>query len=350
MKTLEEKIGQMFIVRLQGKNIDTELETLIKEYHIGGVSLYSRNYDSYEEMIDIINKLKKMNSKYNDIPLFISVDQEGGRVNRLPKDFKIIPSAKKVSSDKKYVKESALITGELLKDLGINMNFSPVLDIQRFKDSHAIGDRCYGKDAKSVSENGLLMMNTLKKNVIPVVKHFPGHGLVKRDSHLFLPFINTKIEETEDLIPFIKAINYNTPAIMISHIMLRKMDKFYPASLSKKIITDFLKNKLNYKGLIITDDLKMKAVNFLYGYKKSTLKAIEAGNDIILIGANYTDVFDCINNIKLKLNSSLIENIENSYNKIIKIKKEFNVTDKEVKKIKIDKYNERIEKLRKEVF
>ena len=348
--TLEEKLGQMFIIRMQGKEITDDLKTLIKDYHIGGVSLYSKNYDSYEDMIDLINKLKELNSKYNKTPLFISVDQEGGRVNRLPKDFENTPSAKKISKDKKYVKEVGSTIGEILNNLGINMNFAPVLDIQRFNDNHAIGDRCFGYNKDSVTENGIVMMNSLKdKNIIPVVKHFPGHGLAKRDSHFFLPIVKKEIEQSEDIEPFINAINLGADALMVSHLMIIKKDRFYPASLSKKIITDYLKNELNYKGLIITDDLKMKAVNLLYGYKKSSLKAIEAGNDIILIGADYNTVITCIDNIKKKMNDSLKERIDESYDRIIKIKDKYKITDKTKKKFKIEKFNNRINKLKMEI-
>ena len=347
--TLEEKLGQMFIIRMQGKTITEDLISLIKEYHIGGISLYSRNYDSYEEMYNLINNLKKINSKYNKTPLFIAIDQEGGRVNRLPIEFENIPSAKKISKDNKLVEESGRITGELLSELGINMNFAPVLDIQRFKDNHAIGDRCFGDNKEDVIEKGILMMNSLKKNLIPVVKHFPGHGLVNKDTHIFLPGIGKDITKEDDLCPFIEAIKEDAPAIMISHIMIRKMDKMYPASLSKKVITDYLINELRYEGLIITDDLKMKAVNFIYGYKKSAYKAVEAGNNLILIGADYDEVKNSINYIKLKLNDSIEENINISYDKIINTKNKYHIADEKKSVIDIDKYNKRINKIREAV-
>ena len=342
---LEEKLGQMFIIRMHGKTITKELETLIKDYHIGGISLYSRNYDSYEEMQNLINDLKKLNTKYNNTPLFIAVDQEGGRVNRLPKEFKNLPSAK-ILSEKNKVEEAGNIIGELLNEIGINMNFAPVLDIQRFKDDHAIGDRCFGSNKEDVITNSVKMINSLKNYLVPVVKHFPGHGLVKRDSHLFLSFVKEDIEKTDDIEPFKNAINNNVPAIMMSHIIISKIDKMYPASLSKKVIKDYLVDKLNYKGLIITDDLKMKAVNILYGYKKSTLKAIDAGNNIVLIGADYKIVSECIDYIKFKMNDSIKDNIVNSYNKIIELKKEYKINDEQKKKINIDYYNERINKIR----
>ena len=347
---IKKKIGQMFIIRMHTKTITSELETLIKDFNIGGVCLYSKNYTTYEEMLKLVNSLKETNKKYNKTPLFIAIDQEGGRVNRLPKDIKNISPAKKLSKNDKYIIEAGNITGELLFKTGINMNFSPVLDIQRFPDNHAIGDRCYGDNYKDVSHKANLMMKTLQDNkIISVVKHFPGHGLVKNDTHLFLPIVTKDIDNTEDIIPFKEAIKQNTDAIMISHILLSKLDPFNPASLSKKVIKDYLQTKLNYQGLIITDDLKMKSVNLLYGYRKSSLKAISAGSDIVLIGADHNKVINCINYIANRLTDELENNINNSYQKILKTKEKYNIEDKTNNKIDIEKYNKRIINLNKKV-
>ena len=341
-----KKIGQMFIIRMHGKTITKELETLIKEYNIGGICLYKNNYNSYKELLTLINKLKQINKKYNDTPLFIAIDQEGGRVNRLPNDFINILPASKISQNQKYIEESGNITGEILYKLGINMNFAPVLDIKRFPDNHPIGDRCFGTEAKEVSLKGNLMMKTLKcNNIIPVVKHFPGHGLVKRDSHIFLPIVTKNIDNTEDIIPFKDSIKMNVDAIMVSHILITSIDKYNPASLSKKVVKEYLRNKLNYKGLIVTDDLKMKSVNLLYGYKKSSLKAINAGCDIILIGAEYNKVIDCINYINNKLDNETFDNINISYERIINIKNIYMINDEKKEYFPIDNYNNRINKL-----
>ena len=159
----KEKIGQMVVIRMHGKKITEDLVSLIRDYHIGGISLYTNNYSSYDEMLSLINSLKELNSRYNKTPLFIAIDQEGGRVNRLPKEFLNLPPAKRISIDKKYIKESGSIIGDILYNLGINMNFAPVLDIQRFPDNHAIGDRCFGDNKEDVTTNGIIMMNEISK-------------------------------------------------------------------------------------------------------------------------------------------------------------------------------------------
>lgn len=344
--TLDKKIGQMLIIRLHGKIINEDLKTLIKEYNIGGFLLSSKNYDTYEEMLNIINELKSINSKYNDIPLFISIDQEGGRVNRLPKEFKNVYSAKKLSVKKEYIKKANNLIGDALNAVGVNMNFAPVLDIQRFDDSHAIGNRCYGTDSETVSENSLIALNCYKeKNIVASAKHFPGHGLVKRDSHFLLPITFKNIKKEEDILPFKHAIKNGCDAIMISHIMVSKMDKKYPCSLSKKIIKNYLIDELNFDGLIITDDIRMKAVNLLYGYKKSAFKAIEAGNNLIMIGANYSAIRECIKYIKKKITDEIMQDIDLSYEKIIKIKEKYKISDEQKELINLDEFNNEIIKL-----
>lgn len=349
MNDLRKKIGQMTIVRMQGKSVSDDLISLIRDYHIGGISLYSNNYDSYEDMIDLINQIKDINKKYNNTPLFITMDEEGGRVNRLPKDFLRLPSSKLVSKDIKYVKESSNIIGNILNDIGVNMNFSPVLDIQRFDDNHAIGDRCFGYNKDDVIKNGLTVVKELEdKKVVPVVKHFPGHGLVKIDSHIFLP-ISKNIRNKEDIEPFISAINMKAPVLMVSHILVPSIDIFHPSSLSSKMIKGYIRKELKYEGLIMTDDLKMKSVNILYGYKRSFYKSIKAGNNLIVIGADYDSVKKSIDYTVSKLSKNLKKDVDYSYKKIISLKEEYDINHNKVNKINIDNYNKKIEKLRNEV-
>ena len=342
---MKKKIGQMFIIRMNGKEITDELVTLIKDYNIGGISIYSKNYDSYKEMHKLINKIKKINKKYNDTPIFIAIDEEGGRVDRLPDDFNTLPAAKRLRKDIKYVKEDGLLIKEMLEKLGVNLNFAPVFDIQRFGDYHIIGNRALGESSQEVIKNGITMVNIFNDNVIPVVKHFPGQGLFKNDPHILLPSTNVNIDKEEDIEPFKEAIKNKCPAIMISHVLIRKMDLFNPASLSKKVIKDYLKDELKYKGLVITDDLKMKSVNILYGYKKSCLKAINAGNNVLLMGGKYNDVINCINYIEKKMNKSLKKDIELSYDKILDIKKKYHINDEPTNKIDIEYYNNKIQEL-----
>ena len=267
--TIQEKIGQMMIVGIDKNYITKRTKRLILDYKIGGVILYKKNFSSYDELINIIRELKKLNS-VNKIPLFISIDQEGGRVSRLPKEFLKFPPAYKLAETKdiNLIKESANLTGKILKSAGINMNFSPVLDIKRFEDSHAIGDRSYGTTKEEVVEYGIPVMEELKKQgIISVVKHFPGHGTTKKDTHFLLPTIDVPIDklEKEDMQVFEKAIEHGSDAILVGHLKVKKETGIYPASLSRKFIINNLRKKYRYKVLIISDDLKMKAVKIFYG-------------------------------------------------------------------------------------
>ena len=303
MENIEEKLGQMIIVRMYGKTVSDELIDIIRNYKVGGIILYSYNYNSADELINLINTLKEINSKYNKYPLFIGTDQEGGRVNRMPHDFKNIKSSSKLVKNENIenVKMAGHVTGKLLNRLGFNMNFAPVLDIQRFGDSHAIGDRCFGKLKEDVIKFAIPYMNELKKEkIIPVAKHFPGHGATKRDSHFLFPIVTKPLEELErdDMEPFEEAIKNNVDAIMVSHMVISKIDRLYPVSISRKIIKKYLKEKYNFNGLIITDDIKMRSISLLYGYKRALSRAIFAQNDIIMIGANYKNVKIAIDNAK----------------------------------------------------
>ena len=350
--TLREKIGQMLIIKIQGKEITNETKRMIEEYKVGGIILYRKNYDTYEEMINLINEIKKINHESGNIPLFISIDQEGGRVNRMPRELKNIKSAGKlVAKDNiEIIKQAGMVTAQMLKESGFNMDYAPVLDIQRFEDGHAIGDRCYGKNAEEVSKNGIQIMKELANGgVIPVIKHFPGHGLTKKDSHFFLPVIDAKIEdlEKEDILPFKRAIGQNAEVIMVGHLVVKDVDKKNPASLSKTIINDYLRNKYKYKGLVMTDDLKMRAISLRYGYVKATMKACKAGADIIMIGAPHNTVIHAIHKIEKNVKNKKIDinQIDKSVEKIIKLKDKYNIADEPAKGCNIDEINRKIEKI-----
>lgn len=348
--SLEEKIGQLFMIGLEKKSKE-EILNLIQGNKIGGVVLYRNNYSTYKQMLQFINEIKTINKK-NPIPIFISTDQEGGRVNRMPSEILNLKSATQIANTEnlELVKESTKIIGRMLKDTGISMNYAPVLDIRRFEEKHAIGDRCYGKNKEEVSKYGVEAMKQIQKQgVIPVIKHFPGHGLTKKDSHFRIPRITQKIEklEKEDMKPFEDAIIEGVDTIMIGHLIIKDIDKKYPASLSKKVIQTYLIEKYNYKGLIITDDLKMMAIRFHYNMKRAVIKAIEAGNDIIMIGLPYKKINKLIKYVtkQVKRGKINIDRINESVEKIIKTKKKYNISDEEVKGFNIEEINEKIEQV-----
>lgn len=351
--TLTEKIGQMIMIGLDTNYITERIKTMITKYKVGGIILYRKNFNTYADMINLINDLKNLNRE-NKIPLFIAIDQEGGRVNRMPPEIKNLPPANKLASlkNKELIIVSAKITGELLRKSGINLNFAPVLDIKRFDDKHPIGDRCYGKTKEEVTEYAIPVMKELQnQGIVSVIKHFPGHGATKQDSHALLSVINSTIKDlqNEDMYPFEQAIKQGADAILVGHLLIRKITGIYPASLSRKFITTYLRKKYRYNGLIITDDLKMKAIKLIYGADLAVEKAFKAGNDIVVFRFSHTEETRILDKIMQLVKKGKIKEfrINRSVKRILQMKEKYNITDETVEGIpNIEDLNTKIEKIR----
>lgn len=355
--SLEEKIGQMMIVGLNTDSAINHLEEIITKYKVGGVLLYKKNYKNYEEMVNLINKIRECNQK-NKVPIFISIDQEGGRVNRMASEFKNLPAANKLANKSKeedFVKISGEITGEMLNKLGINMDFAPVLDIKRFKDNQAIGDRAYSENVKEVSTYGIEYIQALQKhNVISVVKHFPGHGATNEDSHFRLPKIECEIEtlEKEDMQPFESAMKNGVDGVLIGHLKISKVTGNLPVSMSKRFITKYIRKKYRYNGLIITDDVRMKGVRIRYGKNHAIKKAFLACNDITIFKYdNDIRVIEKMINLARE-NKIPMKRINKSVKRILNVKEKYDVRDEYIEKDEafIKNINERIEEVRQKVL
>lgn len=343
--TLKEKIGQMLMVGMDGNKIDNRIKNLIVNYKISGVILYRKNFKNYDDMINLISELKKINSN-NKVPLFIAIDQEGGRVNRMPPEFHNLLSAYKLASAKnlELIKEAGDITGEMLQKSGYNMNFSPVLDLLKKETSNAIGNRSFGTNARDVSIYGTEMMKQLQKHqIISVIKHFPGMGATKKDSHYRLPRIRN-IDE-QDVQPFINAIENGADAMMVGHMIVRNISRIYPASLSQKVIKK-IRLKYKFNGVIVTDDLKMRAIRYIYGTKRALKQAIRAGNDLILFRFKKKDEIEAIDEIFQLVQSGKIKErrIDKSVKRILKLKEKYNIDDNvSIEKCNIEEINNRID-------
>ena len=262
--TLEEKIGQMVLAGFEGPRVDDRVESMIREHQIGGLILFERNIEDEDQLTSLTAGLKAVN-KDNRLPLFIAVDEEGGRISRLPKGSPRFPSGKALGErgDPDYSFTVGQEIGTALAAFGFNMNFAPVLDIFSNPQNEVIGDRSFGDNPEIVSKLGTAMMRGLQsKNIIPVVKHFPGHGDTRMDSHIDLPVVEHGRERLDgfEFVPFKEAIDSGAEAIMTAHIMYPELDPEKPATMSGKILTDILRHDLGFKGLIITDDLEMGAI------------------------------------------------------------------------------------------
>ena len=338
--TLEEKISQMLIVYYPSSKIDSYLENKLSSSPFGGFILANKNITDYESTRKFVSDLKSK-SKY---PLIISIDEEGGEVQRLKNltDVEVsdIPSMRDIgnTNDERLSHDIGTLMAEELRTIGVNVVYGPVLDIS--DDSSFIGKRSFSNNSEVVSKMSLSFSKGLEQNkVIPVYKHFPGYGSTTIDSHLNLPVINKSLDElmNNDLIPFKNAINNDAKLIMVSHMVLPQITHDNtPASLSKEIITNILKNKLNYKGLVISDALDMKALTNNYSYESIIVNSINAGVDLLLMPTDYEET---INIIKTNISE---ERINESVKKILKFKYKYLNKEENLDKIYLnsDKHKE----------
>lgn len=329
--TLDEKIGQMIITGFNGSEYNDDMDRLINEYKVGGVILFARNIEDSNQMIDLTRALQENN---NNLPLFISIDEEGGRVSRLPDDVEKFPSAFTIGliNNQQTAYENGKEIGYTLKRLGINLDYAPVLDIYSNENNTVIGDRAFSKEESIVSTMGIATMEGIEdSDIIPVVKHFPGHGDTEVDSHYGLPIVYKTLEELRnfEFIPFVKAIESGCDVIMVSHIILNEVDSSNPASLSKIVISDLLRKDLEFDKVVITDDMSMGAITSIMSIEEACIKSIEAGCDILLLGNAYEEIEQVINSIKLKLYNGEIseEQINKSVKRILELKKKYNMME-----------------------
>ena len=323
--TLDEKIGQLIIVSYRNDSVDSTLKKVLNEVRPGGFILFKENFTTYDNTLKLVKDIKSTSK----IPMFISIDQEGGSVQRLKgltdktvSDFPYMYDLAQ-TKDETLVPSVAKVMAEELKVFGINMDFAPDIDVYSNPNNQVIGKRSFGSDPRLVSKYGLLFGNSLMdNNIIPVYKHFPGHGNTSIDSHVDLPIVNKSKSEllNSDLIPFKDAIKNNVPLIMIGHLAVPSITgDNTPASLSKKLITDFLKTELGYKGLVITDALDMGALTNYYKKEDICSSALMAGVDILLMPVKSTI---CVDDIKSKVSSGKIseDRINESVRKILELK------------------------------
>ena len=347
--TLDEKIGQMITIGIDGYSVDDTAKQLITDKKVGGVILFKDNISNSNQLLQLINDIKGINST-NKIPIFISVDQEGGRVNRLPSEIKSLPSNEIIGNknDNKLAYDIGKNIGYALGSFGFNMDFAPVLDVNSNPNNTVIGDRSFSNDKDKVASLGASEINGFKdSNIISVAKHFPGHGDTATDSHYALPIINKTLDELKsvEFVPFKKAIEEKVPAIMVSHILMPQIDANNPASMSKTIITDILRKDLKFDGLIVTDDMTMGAVTNELDITTACINSINAGADLLLVCHGYDNEINVINAIKDAVNNGIIsiDTINRSVYKILSLKENYKITDEKIEKVDINTINTKFE-------
>ena len=319
--TIEEKVGQLFIISFTGTTLKDELKNLIQEYSIEGVVILGNNIVSQSQLQQLISDIQN-SASYG---VLVATDQEGGTVARIPWD-----SAKGISQQHigivnrdDFAYHTGISHAQSLKSSNIHINFAPVLDVVLDTQSPLMS-RSFSSNPDEVSDLGRQIIQAHhNENVMVAVKHFPGLGRTKIDTHTDLPQIQLSYDTllNNELEPFKMAIEQDVEAIMIGHALYPEIDNEYPASLSRKFMNDILREDLGYEGIIITDDIRMDALN---GYDHRALKAFQAGADMILVVDSYTAIISQINDITLAVTTGEIsyERLDESVERILRLKYE----------------------------
>lgn len=282
----EEKVGQLLVAGIEGTSPGDDARWAIREAKVGGIILFGRNVASAGQLAQLNNDLKSLNSAAGNAPLFLCVDEEGGMVSRMPPEVTDLPSAYDyIQAGGDPAARGSVLAAECAA-FGFNVDFAPSLDIWSNPQNTVIGKRAFGTDAQTVTEAGTgCTYAMMDAGVIPVVKHFPGHGDTLTDSHVGLPVVEKSREALleNELLPFRAAIDGGAPAVMVAHILMTQLDPQRPASLSPAVVTGLLREELGFDGVVFTDDLTMGAVSQTYGMGEAAVLAVEAGCDMALV-------------------------------------------------------------------
>lgn len=287
--TLEQLAGQLIWGGWGGQGgepteYDAHARYLVEELQTGALVLLARNAESPEQVAELTRTLQS----HALTPLLIGIDQEGGRVCRMPLPGFTFPGARALGAidDLDVTRQVSRAIGEQLLALGINVNFAPTLDVNNNPRNPIIGVRAYGEDPEAVTRHGVAALHGFEDaGVLPVVKHFPGHGDTNCDSHLELPTLPVSRERLEEieLTPFRAAIAAGVPAVMTTHILFPALDPELPSTLSRRILTGLLREELGFDGLIVTDCLEMKGIADHWSPEETAILCLEAGADALLV-------------------------------------------------------------------
>lgn len=322
-------IGQHFMIGIAGQALTAEEKKFIVKNSIGGVCLFGRNVAEPKQVRELCAEIQSLRHLQIDrAPLFIGIDMEGGRVHRLKPPFTVWPPARRLGElDAPTVSfHFANRMGLEMKSVGINLDFAPCVDVFTNPNNTVIGDRSISSDPEMVAKHAsALVRGYIKAEVLTCAKHFPGHGNTLIDSHEDLPIEHSDFQTLDDreLIPFKKAFKSRVDMVMTSHIKFPLIDPQWPVTLSEIFIKQMIRDEFRYRGLVITDDLGMKAMTKNYGLEEIPVRALKAGADILLY-CNEPEVPPQAYEAVLEataLGSLQLEELETSYRHILDLKK-----------------------------
>jgi beta-N-acetylhexosaminidase len=349
ISALDSGIGQLFMAGIPGFRLDDGTEALIREYNLGGIILFARNIENPVQLAQLCLDLQERAMRYHRTPLFLAVDQEGGRVARLREPFTTFPGNSAIGMAEQSVEratEFGRITAREMRLVGLNMDLAPVVDVQRGELEKHLAGRSFGEDPEKVALLGRTVVKSLQENgVMAVAKHFPGLGRTTVDPHFHLPVIEVGKEEMEEinLRPFKAVIEEGVSAIMSSHALYPDLDAERPATLSPIILSTLLREKMGFEGLLITDDLEMGAIAAKWSVAEGALRAFNAGADILLICKDQNNVLDSIEVLKTAVmrEEGALERFERIHERIMRTKKKFLGQVQKVSLERVGKYFEK---------
>ena len=284
---VHDLIGQRFVVDFSGPEVTADLERLIREGRVAGVILFVKNIRSVSQVRGLTADLQRLAADAGLPPLLITIDQEGGLVNRLIDGITIFPSAMALGASGRA--EDAATAGRItsmeLRALGVNTNHAPVLDVNSNMENPIIGIRSFGDDPAQVARLGIAYIRAAQAaGILTTAKHFPGHGATPVDSHLDLPVVTKDLQRLrrEEVFPFAEAIGAGVDGIMSTHIVFPALDADRPASLSPQIMTGLLREELGFDGVSFTDSMAMKAIADRWPRGTAAVAALQAGVDVVL--------------------------------------------------------------------
>ena len=311
--------------------------------------MFSRNIKDPVQLARLCMDLQNRAMKYHGIPLFLAIDQEGGRVARLREPFTLFPGNTAIGEDSRpgeRAMEFARVTAREMTLVGLNMDLAPVVDVRRGEPERHLNGRTFGDDPEKVAQLGQIIVKGLQQNgIMAVAKHFPGLGRTSVDPHHQLPTIQMDAKEMEaiNFPPFAAAIREGVSGVMTSHAIYPGLDPEHPATLSWDILTKLLRERLNFQGLIITDDMEMGAIKKNWGVANGAVMAFEAGADLLLICEDQHSVSASINALREKVLHGQISfaRLHQSIARIMNAKSRFLANLKKVSVEEVTAYFER---------
>ncbi len=288
MKRNFEEVAKLFVWGFDGTSVSSRRKALLRAHPVAGVILFKRNIETLDGMKSLNRDLKKIGGRR----FLIAIDEEGGRVSRLPPIALKFPPAAfwgkfyEREKDLRLVTRMGRLLGRELKAVGVNLDFAPVLDVNSNPKNPVIGDRAFSSDPKTAAMVALAFAEGLRREgILTCGKHFPGHGDTETDSHVTLPKVRRGRAGLEriELLPFRKAVAARIPMLMTAHVVYSALDPKLPATLSPRILQDLLRKKMGYRGVVISDDLQMKAVSQKYAPDEAAVLALAAGCDLLLV-------------------------------------------------------------------